>query len=430
MNQKVHEWVAELDILSQFADSQPHAAYSALTHGLYSKWNYLARTTPDIENLLSPIEDAIRMKILPKLTGREAPNDLERCLFALPTRVGGLNLIDPAAFSEIQYQDSVKVTCPLSELILNQSSEYPYETLLEQLSAKKEIKLRRRQLSDEAGAQLRDSLPPSLKKSMDLNMEKGASSWLTVLPLEEHRFALHKQAFRDALALRYGWQPSQLPTYCSCSQPFSVQHALSCPKGGYPSIRHNELRDFTASLLSETCHGVAVEPSLQPITSERFTYATANTQDGARLDIVADGFWGGSFERAFFDVRIFNPFAQSNSHSSIQTAYRHHENVKKRHYEKRIREVEHSSFTPLVFSTTGSLGPAASSFYKRLASMLAEKWKQPYSTTMGWLRCRLSFCLLRSSIMCLRGARSSAHKFESHLAAAVDLTLSDSNLKF
>ena len=114
-------------------------------------------------------------------------------------------------------------------------------------------------------------------------------------------------------------------------------------------------------------------------------HATANTQDGARLDIVADGFWGGSFERAFLDVRVFNPFAQSNSHSSIQATYHHHENLKKRHYEKRIREVEHSSFTPLVFSTTGSLGPAAGSFYKRLASMLADKWKQPYSTTMGWL---------------------------------------------
>ena len=90
--------------------------------------------------------------------------------------------------------------------------------------------------------------------------------------------------------------------------------------------------------------------------------------------------------------------------------------------------MEHSSFTPLVFSTTGSLGPAACSFYKRLASMLAEKWNQPYSSTMGWLQCRLSFSLLRSSIMCLRGARSSAHRFESHLAAAVDLTVSDSNL--
>ena len=177
------------------------------------------------------------------------------------------------------------------------------------------------------------------------------------------------------------------------------------------------------------CHGVATENSLQLITTETFTNATANTQQGARLDIVANGVWGGPFERAYFDVRVFNPFAPSNNHSSIQATYRHHENIKKRHYERRIREVEHSSFTPLVFSTTGGLGPAADSFYKRLASMLADKWKQPYSSTMGWLRCRLSFSLLRSSIMCLRGARSSAHRFESSLASAVDLTISDSSLK-
>ena len=128
-------------------------------------------------------------------------------------------------------------------------------------------------------------------------------------------------------------------------------------------------------------------------------------------------------------VCLKEPFAPSNSHSSINATYRHYEKIKKRQYEKRIREVEHSSFTPLVFSTTGSMVPAAASFYMRLASMLADKWKQPYSKTMGWLRCRLSFCLFGSSIMCLRGARSSAHRFDSNLTAAVDLTVTDSNLR-
>ena len=242
-------------------------------------------------------------------------------------------------------------------------------------------------------------------------MEKGDSRWLTVLTLEEHHFALHKQAFRDALALRYGWLPTHIPAHCSSGQPFSV--LLSCPKDGYPSIRHNELRDFTASLLSETCYGGAIEPSLQPITSEMFRHATTNTS---------------SFERAFFDVKVFNPLAPSNRHPIINAAYRHHENNKKRHYEQRVREVEHSSFTPLVFSTTGGLGPAAAAFYKCLASMLADKWKQPYSSTIGWLRCRVSFSLLRSSIQCIRGARSSAHRFDSLLAAAMDLTITDSKL--
>ena len=47
---------------------------------------------------------------------------------------------------------------------------------------------------------------------------------------------------------------------------------------------------LTATLLSEVCHDVAVEPHLQSLEGETFSYATANSQDGARLDIVAKDF--------------------------------------------------------------------------------------------------------------------------------------------
>ena len=106
-----------------------------------------------------------------------------------------------------------------------------------------------------------------------------------------------------------------------------MEHALSCPKGGFPILRHNEVRDFTATLMSEVCHDVCVEQTLQPITSEVLSYATAITDDGARLDIAANGFWGGPFERAFFDVRVFNPHAPSNR-QPLPACYRKHENLK------------------------------------------------------------------------------------------------------
>ena len=164
-------------------------------------------------------------------------------------------------------------------------------------------------------------------------------------------------------------------------------------------LRHNEIRDFTANLLSQVCHNVSIEPHLQPVTGETFSFATSNVQDGARLDIAANGFWGGRFERTFFDVKVFNPFAPSNRHSQPAGSYRAHENTKKRIYEQRIREIEHSSsFTPFVMSLTGGLGREAGIAYKRLASLLASKRDQPYCKTMGWLRCSLSFALLRSSI--------------------------------
>lgn len=99
--------------------------------------------------------------------------------------------------------------------------------------------------------------------------------------------------------------------------------------GGFPTIRHDEVRDMTTSLLTEVCHNVSVEPHLQPLSGETLQYCTAIMEDNARLDIAACGFWGGRFEKAFFDVRVFNPCAQLNYQSSLQATCRHHEQEKR-----------------------------------------------------------------------------------------------------
>ena len=146
---------------------------------------------------------------------------------------------------------------------------------------------------------------------------------------------------------------------------------------------------------------------MQPILPDQLSGTTANSQTGARLDISANGVWGGRFEKTFFDMRVFNPHAPSNKSQTPSACYRKHEREKKRVYEQRIREVEHSSFTPLVFSATGGMGREATCFYKRLASMLAQKWEYPYSTTLCWLRCHLTFSLIRSAIQA--GSRQVRH---------------------
>ena len=94
--------------------------------------------------------------------------------------------------------------------------------------------------------------------------------------------------------------------------------------------------------------------------------------------------------------------------TDISNCYRKHEAEKKPAYEQCIREVEHSTFTPLVFSATGGMAKQSTTFYKRLASLLAVKWDHSYSSTLSWLRCRISFSLLRSAIQSIRGARSSS----------------------
>ena len=154
----------------------------------------------------------------------------------------------------------------------------------------------------------------------------------------------------------------------------------------------------------------------------------ANRDNGTRMDVAADGFGGQRRERAFFDIWVFNPYAPSNRQPSLPATYKKHEQEKKRQYLQRIREVENSSFTPLVFSSAGGMAREARIFYKRLASLLAEKWDQPYSTTMDWLRCTLSYSLLRSSILCLRGYRSShGHAIRPGNRPPVDVVQAESH---
>ena len=191
-------------------------------------------------------------------------------------------------------------------------------------------------------------ISPQLKHLVHLAKEKGASSWLSVLPLDNHGFSLHKGAFKDAICLRYGWKPPNTPTNCN----FSTNHVMICPMGGFPTIRHNELRDVTASLLSEVCHNVATEPRLQPLNGESMTHRTAITTDDARLDIRAKGFWS-SAQDAYFDIRVFHPNAPSNSSGSISAAYKKHEDIKKRAYGQRVRDVEQRGLhTSCVFHHT------------------------------------------------------------------------------
>ena len=52
------------------------------------------------------------------------------------------------------------------------------------------------------------------------------------------------------------------------------------------------------------------------------------------------------------------------------------------------------------------MGEQSASLYKRIASLIAEKSSEPYSVVMSFIRCRLSFALLRASGMCLHGSRS------------------------
>ena len=409
VGEKVAKWVHQIDILSQVAAFDPHSAYVAFTSSLRHRYTYVMRTVADIGAIMQPLEDAIRYKLLPALTEGREVSDMERDLISLPPRLGGLGIINPSVLSNVEYDLSRIATSELTEAIKKQLTKLPDDFEEKTHADKQKAKMHRAGYYSGVFAEVTGQMSDVELKTNSINMEKGASNWLTTIPIGDFDFHLNKREFWDAINIRYNWPLSNLPTKCPCGASFDVDHALKCHKGGFLIQRHNELRDLTADLLAEVCKDVAVEPSLESLTGEKLKLASAISSDEARLDVSARGFWQRG-QRAFFDVKVFNPNAQRHLGQTLAQCYISNEKDKKRSYCERVLEVENGTFTPLIFNCFGGMGPECRQFYKRLCGLLAEKRDDKLSMVTSWVRTKISFALLRSCLMCVRGTRHRYYK--------------------
>ena len=423
VEQKVEDWVKELQQLSELAKAEPQLAYSAYTTGLSKRWAYVMRTIPGISHLFQPLEDCIRSTFLPAILGGYCFSDLDRQIFGLPTRFGGLAIFDPTEVCQHEYDYSLEATRPLKSAILQQKLALAPEEKIEMANkikdAKGSISFRKTSYYAHKSEELKAVCTDDKARNLEVLCIKGASSWLTVLPLQEFRYTLSKQEFVDAIHLRYKFPISGMPKICACSKSNSIDHALSCPKGGYTAMRHNQVRNLEASFLREVCHDVQLEPKLLPLTGETFKLKSTNTKADARSDISARGVWR-TLDKTFFDVRIFHEGNKSNS-GPINRIFLNHEDEKKRTYNQRILEVEKSSFTPLVFSTSGGVGKEAEKFHKRLAGLISTKRGIPYSHAISHLRTKLRFSILKTTLTAIRGYRGSTNPWGDHVNTDINI---------
>ena len=101
-----------------------------------------------------------------------------------------------------------------------------------------------------------------------------------------------------------------------------------------------------------------------------------------------------------------NSHSSSQCHLTTEKVLEKHEKEKKRHYNRRIMDIEHGTFTPLVFSVSGGMGKECSMFHKHVAEKIAIKTEERYEKVLSTIRCKLSFIILKSVLMCVRGSRS------------------------
>ena len=66
--------------------------------------------------------------------------------------------------------------------------------------------------------------------------------------------------------------------------------------------------------------------------------------------------------------------------------------------------IEHGTFTPLVFSINGGGGAESLAFHRQIADKIAQKTKDRFEHVITWIRTKLSFLILRAGLMCIKEA--------------------------
>ena len=415
---KIQKWIKDVEQLAEIAKDEPQLAYSAYTKALSMRWCFLQRTVPDTKHFFSPLEDVIRDKLIPAIIGKNI-SDIERKLISLPVRLGGMGIQNPCDTADTEFRNSTVVTQNLTELILKQEKDLSNYNAVEVIALLKRLRTEKEEHFLSQLETLKTVLSEKLKRCVELACEKGAGAWLSALPLQSMGYVLNKQEFRDSIFLRYGWMIPNTPAYCGCKAKNNIDHTLNCKLGGYVTMRHNNIRDLEASLLREVCRDIKVEPELLPIGNVETQ--SANKADKARLDVSAIGLWS-SMERTFLDVRVMHPNSPSYVDKSPDQIYLQHEKEKKKSYNHRIMHVDKGSFTPLIFSTTGGMGPESTMYHKRLAELIARKRGEEYADVVNHIRTRIRFSLLRSILLAIRGERGRRRR-EKEESSIADLSL-------
>ena len=248
---KISKWCSEVERLAEFAKTQPQAAYAAFIHGEMHRFTYFLRTIPNMSGYLQPLDDVIENKFLPAILGSTSITATERNLYSLPIKSGGLGIPILQDKADQDYSTSVQITAPLAAIMITQGSSLPNPE--EEQKIKNDVKKVNTNIAKQREEIVIASLGDITKKAVEQAKEKGASSWLSTLPLEDQGFTLNKGKFRDALAIRYNAPLRGLPSRCPCGQPFDMNHAMNCKRGGLVTIRHN-IRDFEANLKRQVCN--------------------------------------------------------------------------------------------------------------------------------------------------------------------------------
>ena len=411
----VAKWVDGVKAIAKVARKYPQSAFFGFSQSLQSEWQYLCRIVPDVGKHLEPVEAAIQEFLIPALFDMP-PGEVKdkfRRLLEHGVKQGGMNIRNPVKGASRLHQASEEASEILVESLLANADLDSVEHKVCVRKAGAKARKERVDSEKELVKEWMEGASKATKKQLERIGECGA--WIVLQPNRLNGTCLSAEEWRDNARIRYGIKPAGLCTHCDgCGAGFTIEHGLSCKKGGLVGIRHDDVRDEAGALaaMALTSSKVSYEPTIyfgRGVTASQPTTTQATGRnapgDDARGDVKIHGLWEKGSD-CILDIRITDTDARSYQSSSSRKVLERAAKEKKDKYLDACLE-RRRSFVPLVYSVDGMACKEAKAFEKRVASLLASKWDRRYSEMVGFVRGRMSLAVIRANTMLLRGARSS-----------------------
>jgi len=176
------------------------------------RFTYFLRTIPNMGEFLQPLDEAIGNKLLPAILGTSNISVLDRALYSILIRCGGHGIPNFEEKADHDYHTSVQITAPLAAIMITQGNTLPNPD--EVKTTRAEIHKQNSDIEKQHEEVVIGTMNETTKKAVEQAKEKGASNWLSTLPLEDQGFTLNKGEFRDAIAIRYNKELRGLPSKC------------------------------------------------------------------------------------------------------------------------------------------------------------------------------------------------------------------------
>ncbi len=283
----------------------------------------MQRVTNGLGPEFDGMEQALQKDFLPALFGDFAlvGDNLPRRLACLPVKKAGLAIPNPTTTAGDNWT-ATTVMCGHLIAAIHGTVESRSADHSAVMAAGK-VKTQERKLSESTATlkTILSNLPDGQSRTIRRGEQTGA--WLSVLPSTVNGTELSAQEFRDALLMRYGIAPPDLPACCDgCEAHFTLQHALGCKKGGLVIFCHNEIRDELVHLAGKALTPSAIrdEPLIRPCRNadKENTCPTRPTSEKPaskddRGDILLRGFWARGTD-CIVDVRVTDTDAKSYRH--------------------------------------------------------------------------------------------------------------------